>query len=56
MQNNIKEIAVTRNIYELSEKIAELVVAAKRTYPENRCKIIIKKYTNSLWLVSFIIN
>ena len=55
MQHIIK-LAVARNIDVLSDKIAELVVIAKHKYPDHICEINIKKYHNTLWLVSLIIN
>ena len=52
----LKEIAAAKDIYELSDILAEFVVIAKRNYPDKICEISVKKYHNSLWLVSFIVN
>ena len=51
----LKEISVAKDIYELSDILAELVVIAKRNYPDKICEIIVKKFHNSLWLVSLIV-
>ena len=50
------EIAAAKDIYELSDILAELVVIAKRNYPDKICEITVKKYHNTLWLVSLIVN
>ena len=53
---HLKEIAVAKDIYELSDVLAELVVIAKRDYPDKICEILVKKLHNSLWLVNLIVN
>ena len=52
----LKKVAAAKDIYELSDILAELVVIAKRNYPDKICEITVKKYHNSLWLVSLIVN
>ena len=52
----LKGIAVAKDIYELSDILAEFVVIAKRNYPDKICEILVKKLHNSLWLVNLIVN